>query len=127
MRQASCSARRLETHAAHQEFAEQVAAEPLPEDVQAALEAEHELRIGAALKQAEYSQGLSDAVYAQAAEAAAAKATQYYVRRGGALGKVQNSKLKPGETVFAKHENGEMEAVGVVDATGGLPPQELTP
>ena len=53
-------ARRLEMHAAHQEFAEQVAAAPLPEDVQAALEAEHDIAIGRARAQGEYSQRLSD-------------------------------------------------------------------
>jgi hypothetical protein len=47
-------ARRLEMHAAHQEFAEQVAAAPLPEDVQAALEAGRDLHIGKALAQAQY-------------------------------------------------------------------------
>jgi hypothetical protein len=46
--------RRLEMHAAHQEFAEQVAAEPLPPETAAALEASHELHIGRAKAEAEY-------------------------------------------------------------------------
>ena len=34
--------------------------------------------------------------------------TRYFVRRGGEWAKVQNAKLRPGETVFVKRENGEM-------------------
>ena len=41
------------------------------------------------------------------------------------MGKVQNAKLKPGEHVFVKRENGEMEAVGVVDSRGEPPPQKI--
>ena len=115
-------ARRLEMHAAHQELAEQVASEPLPEDVQAALESEHDIAIGRAKAQAEYNQSVVDAAYAAAQ---ADEPPQRYVRRGGEWGHVERAKLKPGETVFVKRENGEMEAVGVVDATGGLPPQEI--
>ena len=116
--------RRLEMHAAHQEFAEQVAAEPLREDVAAALQDSHDIAIGRAKAQAEYSQGLVDAAHAAAQPA---EPPQLFVRRGGEWGRVQNAKLKPGEHVFVKRPNGEMEAVGVVDATGGLPPEEITP
>ena len=120
-------ARRLEMHAAHQEFAEQVASEPLREDVAAVLEAEHDTAIGRAKAEAEYHQRLSDGIYKQLEEEAAAKVAQLYVRRGGEWGRVQNSKLKIGEHVFVRRENGQMESVGVVDATGGLPPQEIIP
>jgi hypothetical protein len=107
-------ARRLEKGIAMQEAAEELANEPLRPDVQAALEAEHDLAIGRAKAQAEHSAGLYDAAYegAQAAEPA-----QLFVKRGGEMTLVQRCRLKPGETVFAK----------IVDATGGLPPEEIIP
>jgi hypothetical protein len=119
--------RRLESIAAEKEWAQQVADEPLPPETAAALEASHELHIGRAKAQAEYSQRLSDGIYKQLEEEAAARVVQLYVRRGGEWGRVQNSKLKPGETVFAKRENGEMEAVGVINSRGEPPPQEIIP
>jgi hypothetical protein len=70
---------------------------------------------------------LSDGLYKQLEEEAAAKVAQLYVRRGGEWGRVQNSKLKIGEHVFVRRENGQMESVGVVDSNGGLPPQEIIP
>jgi hypothetical protein len=117
---------RLEKGVALQEAAEEEATAPLPPETAEALLAAHELHIGAALKQAEYSQGLSDAAYAQAAEAAAAKVTQYFVRRGGEWARAERARLKAGETCFIKRPNGETEAAGTVDSSGGLPPPEIT-
>jgi MoxR-like ATPase len=119
--------RKLEMQAAHKEFAEQIASAPLPEDVQAALEDSHNITIGRAKAQAEYNAKLTDDVYKQLEEEAAAKVIQFFVRRGGEWGKVQNAKLKPGEHVFVRRENDQMEAVGVVNSNGGLPPQEIIP
>jgi hypothetical protein len=114
---------RLEKGIALREAAEEVASEPLPPETAAALQASHELYVGAALKQAELSAQRADDTYKQLEAEAAAKVTQFYVRRGGAWEKVQNSKLKPGETVFVKRENGEMEAAGVIDSRGEPPPR----
>ena len=92
--------------------------------MQAALEDSHAKHIGRLLKEAEVNAKLTDAAYAAVQPA---PPPQLYVRRGGAWGRVQNSKLKPGETCFVKRENGEMEAVGVVDSNGEPPPQEIIP
>lgn len=118
---------RLAKGIALQEAAEEIASEPLPEDVQAALEAEHNIAIGRAKAEAEYRQGLADATYKQIEEEAAAKVTQYFVRRGGEWARVQNARLKPGETAFVRRENGQMEAAGTVNAAGEPPPAEVTP
>ena len=64
----------------------------------AALRAEHELHIGLARAQAEVNAHRVDDTYKHLEEEAAGKVNQLYVRRGGALGKTQNSRLKPGET-----------------------------
>ena len=114
--------RRLEKHAAHQEFAEQVASEPLRPDVQAALEASHELHIGAALKQAEVNQRLRDAAY-EAAQPAEPR--QLFVRRGGAWGHVERCRLKPGALIFARTPAGEFEVVGRTNSNAEIP-NELT-
>ncbi len=113
---------RLEKGIALQEAAEAEASEPLRRNLAAALEAEHDTAIGAAKAQARFNQDVIDAAHAAAQ---APEPLQRYVKRGGAWGRVQNSKLKPGEHVFVKRENGEYETVGVVDATGGLPPEEI--
>ena len=117
--------RRLEMDAAHQEFAEAVASEPLPPETAEALRASHELHIGKALAQAKYDQDVVDVAYVQAAEAV--EATQYFVRRGGEWARTQNARLKPGETVFVRRQNGEMEAAGVIDSRGEPPPPEIIP
>ena len=116
--------RRLEMQAAHQEFAEQVAAEPLREDVQAVLEAEHDIAIGRAKAQAQFNQ---DAVDAAHAAAQPAQPRQLFVKRGGEMGYVERCRLKPGELIFARMPSGEYETVGCVDSRGELPPPEVTP
>ena len=119
-------ARRIQGNIQLQDWAEQEAeADPLPEDVKEVLEDEHSRRIEKLRAQMAFNQGATDGAYAQAAAAAAAKETHFYVRRGGAWGHVERAKLKPGETVFVKRPNGEMEAAGIIDANGEPPPSEI--
>ena len=123
--QARRQARRLEAIAEEKEWAEQQASEPLPPDVAAALQDSHDRYIGEALAQAKHNQSAID--NAHEAIAAAAEPTQYFVRRGGEWARSQNARLKPGESVFVRRPNGEMEAAGIVDSRGQLPPEEITP
>ena len=51
--------------------------------------------------------------------------TQYYVRRGGEMARVERAKLKLGETVFVKRPNGEMGAAGFINANGEPPDSEI--
>jgi hypothetical protein len=105
--------------------AEAAAANELPEEVKEVLQAEHDLRIGKARAQMKVNQDASANAYEAAAQRAEEVQTQYFVRRGGAWGKVQNCQLRPGETVFVKRENGQMEAAGTVNAAGEPPPSEF--
>jgi hypothetical protein len=100
-------------------------AQQLPPETQAELEDAHSRRIALLKAQGEYAAGFTDAAYAQAQAEAETKATEYFVRRGGAWGRVENAKLKPGETVFVKRENGQMEAAGTIDSRGQPPPPEI--
>jgi hypothetical protein len=115
--------RQLELAAAEREWFEEQAAEPLPEDVQAALEDSHAAYIARLKAEAEYDGKLADTAF-QAAQPA--PPPQLYVRRGGEWGHVERAKLKPAEHVFVRRENGQMESVGVVDSNGQPPPPEIT-
>ena len=103
----------------------ELAAQALPAETEEALQAEHELRSAKAKVQLAYNQKLTDAAYEAAAKQAAETETQYFVKRGGEWGKVQNAKLKPGETCFVKRPNGEYEASGYVNAEGEPPDSEI--
>jgi hypothetical protein len=100
-------------------------ARKLPAETQAALEDEHTLRIARLKAQAEYNQGLSDAAYEAASKQAAETETEYYVKRGGEWGKVQNARLRPGEPCFVKRPNGQYEVSGYIDANGEPPDSEI--
>jgi hypothetical protein len=118
-------AREIKGNVAWQDWCEENANPPLREDVRAVLEDEHARRIEKLKAQALVNQGMADAVYAVAQAEAETKATEYFVRRGGAWGRVENAKLRPGETVFVKRENGQMEAAGTIDSRGQPPEQEI--
>jgi hypothetical protein len=115
--------RQLEMQAAHQEFAEQVASEPLPPETAAALQASHNIAIRRARAQLEHNQTVIDAAHAAAQSA---EPPQLFVKRGGEWGHVERAKLKVGEHVFVRRENGQMESVGVVNSRGEPPPPEIT-
>ena len=119
-------AREIEGVVQWQSWCEERAAEPLPPGVEEVLQAEHDKRIGHTKAQMAFNQDAVDAAYEVAAAEAAAKETQYYVRRGGEMARVQNARLKPGETCFVRRPNGEMEAAGHVDAYGQPPDSEIT-
>jgi hypothetical protein len=90
----------------------------LPKETLEVLQTKHDEHIALLKARGAYAQKLTDAAYEQAAAEAAAKESQYYVRRGGAWGKVQNCQLRPGETTFVRRPNGEFEASGFIDSTG---------
>jgi hypothetical protein len=118
-------ARALEAEAQRQEWAEELASEPLREDVAAELEAQHAARIGKALAEAQFNQDAIDNLHE--AIAAAAEPEPFFVRRGSVYSRVEKVKLKPGEPCFTKAGDGEWRTVGCVDSAGQLPPQEITP
>jgi hypothetical protein len=122
-RQGYRAARRLAATAAYEDMAIEALNKPLPPETAAALQDQHDKSIGLALAQAEANQRFRDAAYEQAARAA--EPVQLYVKRGGEMGRVERSKLKPGEPVFVLRENGRYETMGVVDSRGELPPGEL--
>ena len=71
-------------------------------------------------------QRFTDAVYEDAERQVEEKQTQFYVKRGGAWGKVQNATLKPGEVCFVKRPNGQYEVSGYIDSDGQPPDPEIT-
>ena len=105
--------------------AEAAAANELPEGAKEALEAEHDHRLDKARAQASYNAKVIDGIYESATQAAEPLAL--FVRRGGEMGRVERSKLKAGEPVFAKFDGGDWQVVGYVDATGQAPPPPLVP
>ena len=98
---------------------------PLPEETRLALEDAHAKNIGLQMAQAEANHRFMDSAYEAAARTA--EPPQLYVRRGGAWGKVQNCKLRPGEFVFVVRPTGEYETIGVVNSSGEPPPPEFIP
>ena len=125
-------AARLAGAAAAQEWAEEEALRQgeLPKETLEALQAAHDTQIGIALATAASAErtrnaGITAAQEAAAREAEPAKPLAFFVRRGGEWGRIERSKLKPGEHVFTKRPNGQMQTVGVVDAIGQAPPEEM--
>ena len=114
-----------EAAAQAQAEADAEAAGELPPETREALQASHDTAIGLALKAAEIAARDRDAA-AEAAQREPAKPSELYVRRGGAWMRAERARLRPGEPIFVRQLSGEWEAVGVVDASGGLPPPEVT-
>jgi hypothetical protein len=107
---------------------EAIAAGTLDPETEAALQQEHDLYIGAQLKAAEIRARDRDAAVAAAqaeADGAEQKPAAIYVKRSGAWRRAERARLRPGESIYARQPSGEGWAVGVVDANGGLPPQEV--
>ena len=103
----------------------ELAAQALPAETEEALQAAHDKASALAKAQLAGRAEQTDGIYEAAAQQAAATETQFYVRRGGEWGKVQNAKLRPGETCFVKRPNGEYEASGYVNAEGEPPDPEI--
>jgi hypothetical protein len=116
--------RGLELAAAEKAWVEQQASEPLPSDVAEALQDAHDRSVSITKAQLAYNLSAVDIVHEAAAEEAEAKTIQYFVKRGGEWARVQNARLKPGEQYFAKRAGG-WEYVGVINANGELPEQEI--
>jgi hypothetical protein len=117
-------ARRLEATAEEKDWAEQVASEPLREDVAAALPASHDIAIGKALAQAKYHQDAIDNAHTAAQESVAQR-PEHFVKRGAIYSRASKSKLRPAENVYVRRPSGEWECIGQVDSAGELPPQEI--
>ena len=122
----------LSSARAEQESAERAAeaeAEAWPLGAKEALEAAHDARIATQIKTLEIRDRDRDAAIAAAqAEAGGAEekpAAMLYVKRGGVWAHAEKAKLRPAEQVFVKEPSGAWAAVGVVDATGALPPPEV--
>jgi hypothetical protein len=85
----------------------------------------HSKSAALAKAQIQFNRDQVDAIYENAAQAA--EPPQLFVKRGGEMGRVERSKLKPGEPVFAKFDEGDWQVVGYVDANGQAPPPPLIP
>ena len=119
-----------QAYAQRQAEEEAIAAGALDPETQAALEDAHAVDIGLQIKEAEAAQARRDAAYAQAQEAAAreaepAKAPEFFVKRGAVFMHAAKARLRPGEQVFVKRPSGAWETVGLIDASGSLPPEEM--
>jgi hypothetical protein len=104
-----------------------IAEAKLPPETEAVLRDTAERNAALEKAKLKAKQDAVDNAYEAAAQHAEEVQTQYFVRRGGAWGKVQNCQLRPGETCFVKRENGEYEASGFIDSTGSPPPPEIIP
>ena len=118
------AARGLEMAAAQQAWAEEIASEPLREDVRAALEAEHDLHIGKLLAQSQCNQDALDRLHESLAEAA--EPLEYFVRRGSVYTRVTNVRPRPGEPCFTKAGDGDWQVAGTIDSNGEPPPELIT-
>jgi hypothetical protein len=99
---------------------------PLPEETSAALEAAHSGYIEKLKAQKAFGQAAADAVFERATQRETEVETQYFVKRGGEFGKVQNCQLKPGEPCFVKRPNGQYEVSGYTDSDCRPPDSEIT-
>jgi hypothetical protein len=103
----------------------EASAETLPPETLAVLEDEHTHRIDKLKAQAAYNAKIVDAAYESLAQASEPPAL--FVRRGGEMGRVERSKLKVGEAVYAKFGEGDWQVVGHVNANGEAPEPPLIP
>ena len=125
-RDASALAANAALQAAAEDAAE--AAGALDAETAAILQEKHDVDVALQIKTAEIRARDADAVIAAQDEGAGAEqkaADPLYVRRGGAWMHAERARLRPGEPVFVKRPTGAWEAVGAVDASGGLPPPEV--
>ena len=127
--------RRQGAQLAGEDFAQQQAEEEviavgaLDAETAAILQEKHDVDVALQIKTAEIRARDADAVVTAAQDEGAGGAEQkppaIYVKRGGAWMHAERARLRPGEPVFVKRPTGEWEAVGAVDASGGLPPPEV--
>ena len=98
--------------------------EPLPEDVQAALQDAHDRAIGLEIAHLEHRQSAIDNLHE--AVPAPAETAQYFVKRGAVFKRINATRLRPGEQYFAKRAGG-WEYASVINANGEPPEQEIIP
>ena len=84
----------------------EAATETLPPETLEVLQAKHDEHIALLKARGAYAQKLADVTYEQAAAEAAAKETQFYVKRGGEMARVERAKLRPGEKCFMREGRG---------------------
>ena len=120
----------LAAASAEREWAEREVevANKLPRETLEAIQDAHDRYIGRELAIAEHNARLVDAAYEAAQRKAAGEkaAATYHVKRGAVYRKAEEARLRPGETVYQRQPSGDWWAAGVVDSTGGLPPEEVT-
>jgi hypothetical protein len=119
--------RALAAQAAAHEYAEAQAeaAVTLDPETAAVLQDQHAAATGRAIKQAEVNQRLREDAYEQLKKEEAGKAIEHFVRRGAVHKRCDATRLRPGEQYFAKRASGGWEFVGVINANGELPEQEI--
>ena len=89
---------------------------------------EHEFRISGDILSGQIRDrdaGAAVTAAQQKADADQKPTASLFVKRGAVWRHAGEAKLRPGEPVFVKRPTGAWEAVGVVDATGGVPPPEM--
>jgi len=120
-------ARRVAAGLHQQAWAEEQAeaANALPAETEEALEAAHAKHSALAKAQIQFNRDQVDAAYERAAQEAESRTVQLFVKRGGDFGRVERARLKPGEPVFVRRENGQYEVVGEIDSRGQPPDQEV--
>ena len=100
------------------------AAGKLPPETEAALQDAHDKASALAKAQIQFNRDQTDAAYESAAQEAEGRAVQFFVKRGGEMGKVQNARLKPGEKCFMR-DGDEWVFAGFIDSNGEPPPQPI--
>ena len=103
----------------------EASAETLSPETLAILEDQHNHRIDRLKAQAGYNAKVIDSAYESLAQASEPPAL--FVRRGGEMGRVERSKLKVGEAVYAKFDEGDWQVIGHVNANGEAPEPPLIP
>lgn len=119
--------RKLQRHAAQMEaenaeeaWVEEQANAPLPPEVAASLQEEHENAVALATAQAAAATRISDE--ASDAAAAAAEPPRLFVKRGSRhYVEIHRTKLRPSEPVFTKDPVGAYEFIGETDNHGSPP------
>ena len=127
-RTGAAQASRLQAMAEHEDWAKEVASEPLSPEIEKALQSEHDLRIGKALALAQYKQENEDRAFENALKQADDQHPQLFVRRGSARHYIEverANKLTPGEHCFVRRPNGRFESAGIINSACELPEPEI--
>jgi hypothetical protein len=110
----------MEAENAREEWIEEEASRPLPQEIVADLEDEHHKHVSLQAAQLGAAQVMSDSVADAAQEAA--EPPVLLVRRGVRhYARALSARLKPGEPVFIKEPDGSFQFIGTTDSKAQLP------